>query len=251
MSKTPDGQLSLPLISSSGASPARISQSPEAAPASRARARASRMSSSAWSTSCNPVSSSSRTSIRDGSGGCPSCGAASTPEGMPACRFDCQPLKLEHPIAVFDVSLLGGELLPPPTAARYGSGQNGDPGDGRGSFAQKGKPSLHTMAARGLLPTPTAGDAKASGSRSLPTNAAHTGYSLTDAVVRRTAPVSALLPTPAAQDHKNNTFPPSQRTMDTLPGEVMRRMDPESGSRLHPEFVEWMMGFPRGWTDPD
>jgi len=36
---------------------------------------------------------------------------------------------------------------PTPTASRYGSGQNGDPGDGRGAFAGKGAPSLDTLAA--------------------------------------------------------------------------------------------------------
>jgi hypothetical protein len=34
-----------------------------------------------------------------------------------------------------------------------------------------------------LLPTPTAGDSKASGSRNLPGSAAHAGVSLTDAIV--------------------------------------------------------------------
>lgn len=39
-------------------------------------------------------------------------------------------------------------MWPTPTAARYGSGQNGDPGDGRGAYAQKGKASLDTLARR-------------------------------------------------------------------------------------------------------
>lgn len=43
-------------------------------------------------------------------------------------------------------------LLPTPTASRYGSSQNGCPGDGRTQYKGKGKPSLWTMAARGTLP---------------------------------------------------------------------------------------------------
>jgi len=37
---------------------------------------------------------------------------------------------------------------PTPTATSYGSSNNGDPGDGRGSYAMKGKASLETMARR-------------------------------------------------------------------------------------------------------
>lgn len=42
-------------------------------------------------------------------------------------------------------------LLPTPTAARFGTSNNGDPGDGRGAYAQKGKPSLSTLAQRGSI----------------------------------------------------------------------------------------------------
>lgn len=48
----------------------------------------------------------------------------------------------------------GGELFPTPSANEYGSSQNGCPRDGREQFAGKGKPSLSTMARRGLWPTP-------------------------------------------------------------------------------------------------
>jgi len=42
--------------------------------------------------------------------------------------------------------------LPTPTAASYGSSNNGNPGDHREEYATKGKPSLWTMAERGDLP---------------------------------------------------------------------------------------------------
>jgi hypothetical protein len=53
-------------------------------------------------------------------------------------------------------------------------------------------------------------------------------------------------PTPAAQDAKNATLPPSQMDRDTVPGAVMRAGD--AGS-LNVGFVEWLMGFPKNWTE--
>jgi hypothetical protein len=56
-----------------------------------------------------------------------------------------------------------------------------------------------------------------------------------------------LLPTPVAQDAKNATLPPSQGKWDSVPGYLIR--SGHSG-RLSPRFVEWMMGYPLGWTAP-
>jgi hypothetical protein len=80
------------------------------------------------------------------------------------------------------------------------------------TLADQVRPSLATMARKGLWPTPTGGDAKASGSAGYSTaSGRHTGATLTDATVRAD---------------------PS----------------PEGGS-LNPVFVEWLMGYPLGWTD--
>jgi hypothetical protein len=68
------------------------------------------------------------------------------------------------------------------------------------------------MAKRGLLPTPTAGDAKGSGSRNRSGSKAHAGVILTDAVARGGSEGGPAV------------------------------------GRLNPSFVEWMMGFPAGWT---
>jgi len=100
----------------------------------------------------------------------------------------------------------GSCLLPTPTAARYGTSNNGDPGDGRGKYATKGKLSLWSMAAKGLWPTP------------------------------------------AAQDAKNSTPPPSQRNRDTVPGALLRAGE-SPGGQLNPTWVEWLMGLPIGWTE--
>ena len=55
-----------------------------------------------------------------------------------------------------------------------------------------------------------------------------------------------LLPTPRANDAKNSCLCPSSRKIDSIPGELAR-----SGisGELNPLWVEWLMGFPPGWTD--
>jgi hypothetical protein len=72
-----------------------------------------------------------------------------------------------------------------------------------------------------LLPTPTAGDANASGSRRKEGSQANPGVSLTDVVIHG----------------------------QELHHHVERK--PNAG-HLSPRFVEWLMGFPAGWTSiPD
>jgi hypothetical protein len=101
------------------------------------------------------------------------------------------------------------------------------------------------LARRGLLPTPTATDAKGSRNATAtrkPGSTHHSGTTLTDALLL------GLLPTPTATDAKNATLPPSQAARDSVPGHLLRTGVVGS---LHPRFVEWMMGFPPGWTDLD
>ena len=51
-----------------------------------------------------------------------------------------------------------------------------------------------------------------------------------------------LWPTPTAQDAKNNGSP-SQMVRNTKP------LNAEVGGQLNPTWVEWLMGWPLGWTD--
>jgi len=53
----------------------------------------------------------------------------------------------------------GRMILPTPSASQYGTSQNGTRADGS-TFKQAGKPSLWTMAKKGILPTPSARDFK-------------------------------------------------------------------------------------------
>lgn len=57
-----------------------------------------------------------------------------------------------------------------------------------------------------------------------------------------------MYPTPAAQDAKNSTLPPSQKVRDSVPGALLRDGEPPGG-QLNPQWVEWLMGYPDGWTD--
>ena len=155
------------------------------------------------------------------------------------------------------------EEWPTPTATPYGSSNNGCPGDGRAEYATKGKPSLDAMA---LWPTATAGDAKASGSRTTASSNAHPGISLTDAAVhgisiRDTADRKAWA-TPTARDWKDT---PGQASCndehdycDLLPRQVFAdQQHPESSSTngkplepsrlLNADWVFQLMGYPREW----
>ena len=106
------------------------------------------------------------------------------------------------------------------------------------------------------LPTPTAGDARNSGSRP---ETAHSGVSLTDVMVR-----GKSLPTPNASEStrmsgrsKNAQGGPNltesvlPSTSSTTTTTTTSRSGSATGGYLHPRFTEAMMGFPPGWTDLD
>lgn len=86
------------------------------------------------------------------------------------------------------------------------------------------------------FPTPTASDATSGGRHG------NGSLKLQGAV--------ALFPTPKARDGKDTgTVPPSRQQdpgKDTLGQRVARDGD---GGPLNPTWVEWLMGFPNGWTD--
>jgi hypothetical protein len=78
----------------------------------------------------------------------------------------------------------------------------------------------------------------------------HTGYS-EEALARRRAKgrqlslaeqVRELYPTPTCQDAKNNGAK-SQQERNTKP------LNAVVGGALNPTWVEWLMGWPLGWTD--
>src|ERR1700730_2987760 len=56
----------------------------------------------------------------------------------------------------------------------------------------------------------------------------------------------SLLPTPCASDAKRWPGSPNHPRLQFSRG---LRLQEELGARPAPEIVEWMMGFPPGWTD--
>lgn len=83
-------------------------------------------------------------------------------------------------------------------------------------------------------PTPTVGDAKSSGSRNTEDSNANFGVSLTDVALGSFGTGRS-----SRQDQQTETL-----------GEASSSADQTSLPRsLNPSFVEWLMGWPQGWTD--
>ena len=55
-------------------------------------------------------------------------------------------------------------------------------------------------------------------------------------------------PTPTVNDSKNSTLPPSNINHGIIPGALLRDGE-TAGGQLNPMWVEWLMGWPLGWTD--
>jgi len=95
---------------------------------------------------------------------------------------------------------------------------------GRGDLIQavRGNPNSHYK----LWPTPKA---SAAGPDFAKLERSGTGISLATAV--------AMFPTPTAQDASNNGGP------------AQMELNAVAGGALNPMWVEWLMGWPLGWTD--
>lgn len=137
-----------------------------------------------------------------------------------------------------------GELAnpwPTPTAAAYNEGESHASFYARSAaLVERGSRPISEPLGLAVRPWPTAtaGDAKASGSRSLEGSGAHSGTSLTDAVRHDRARAGDCRPwaTACATDHKDGAR--KGQLGDQLPG------------KLNPRWVECLMGYPIGWVEP-
>lgn len=184
MMSVPSEQTSLPWISSAEASPAKTCPARERARALLASARASGVSSLVWSERFDLPGSLSRTSraVLDG-GSMRSCVSwkssamraylSQSRRAMSALLTSARESSLLPTLTVCGnynragASPTSGDglrtaLLPTLTATSYGTTNNGTK-DGVTPYATKGKPSLETMARRGMLPTLTTRDEKGPG----------------------------------------------------------------------------------------
>jgi len=120
--------------------------------------------------------------------------------------------------------------------ARRGSWPTPRAEDSESTGAHRGEPDTLTSAVR-LWPTPTSGDAKDAGSCNGEGSLAHAGVSLTDAV--RGDGGRGRWPTPAASDEKGSAQPGQRR------GQLSETV---AGLKLSPDWVEWLMNWPVGWS---
>jgi hypothetical protein len=99
-------------------------------------------------------------------------------------------------------------------------------------------------------PTPTVNMVSGGPNHSSPqVLAGNHGINLHGAVLRDQERFAiAKWPTPTVNDSKNSTLPPSQITHDNIPGEMLRQGE-VAGGQLNSDWVEWLMGWPIGWTD--
>jgi hypothetical protein len=169
-------------------------------------------------------------------------------------------------------------LWPTPTATLGTNGGRVTKAKGR-----EGGTLIEALSARTRWPTPTAGDSKASGSRNTINSKAHAGVSLTDAV-RGDLGTGRLWPTPTTQNAKcNGSHPAPASRQGGMPLQEAVKMWPTPASKsdsggvhgmdggararamlrrnvdeatakamctgsLNPAWVEWLMGYPLGWT---
>ena len=136
-------------------------------------------------------------------------------------------------------------LLPPlvPLTAATESGLWPTPRaeDSEQTGGHRGKPDTLTSAAR-LWPTPRAIDGRSAGPGT------SNGALLRRGNARNLAEetqMDASFPTPSANDWKGSSKPGQRRGQLTDP--AMGAIP--AGGSLNPTWVEWLMGFPLGWTD--
>ena len=131
--------------------------------------------------------------------------------------------------------IVSGSLLPTPSASSYGTNQGG--GMGR---TGKVRPSLQTMARKNLWPTPNSRDWKDS-----ETQGNRKSINLGTAV-HQTSPWRSCKGCEnfwcvKHQMHAHDCECPPIEKWDTSPYSI--------GGKLNPTWVEWLMGWPLGWTD--
>ncbi len=131
----------------------------------------------------------------------------------------------------------GSESWPTPRATDATKGTRTPEGAKR-EISRRKSPDLPTVVAvREFWPTPTCRDWKS-------------GQASANTLERNSRPLNEVIEsrvrmwnTPAAGD--SHIAGPNQK-IATLGRQVRRE---EGSGRLNPEWVEWLMGFPRGWTE--
>jgi len=202
--------------------PARTSASLETAQASRVSALDSGASSRASWATFDPATSSWKTAQRSLLEDSAESSVIWPRSGMTVGGRCWELPMLAHRTGEID----SGWLLPTPTASSYGSCQGGSAGrDG-----QVNRPSLQTMARQDRWPTPTV-----TGNNNRPGAGPKSGTGLNTA--------AKSWPTPIARDYR------SGKASEATHAKNSRPLSEQVGGSLSPTWVEWLMGWPLGWTD--
>ena len=215
------------LISSAVGFPARTSASPERVQALRASAAAYGRNTPELLAKFDPDTSSWRTSQL-----CLDGGLTEFSETWPRSGTMRNGIAYQLPPLVPLTDATASGLLPTPTAVSYGSNQGG--GMGRVGPVRH---SLDSMARNNLWPTPKSADAERGGRGDL--LAWVRGYE------------NKHYPTPTARDYRTGDKPESRRARMKQAGDwhSPNLNDVAApGGQLNPTWVEWLMGFPLGWT---
>ena len=154
-------------------------------------------------------------------------GALPTPLTADANKADCTlPAIKRRQEKGQSISLeMTARLFPTPTAVNYGS--NKSTSDGSAT-----RHSLNSMAANNLWPTPSV-----KGNYNRKGASARSGDGLATAVNKWA--------TPTARDYRYPGKSRLERTGDKAGDPLPQQI----GGPLNPTWVEWLMGFPLGWTD--
>lgn len=235
MSKKSEAVTSSASSSSAADSPAKTSAWPVKASESKAPGPDSGPNMRASFASYDRATSSWRTSQRSLLGGWVEY-SGTWPRAGTMRRGTVYRQKPSAPITGGIASSLSPGQLPTPTASRYGTGQNGKRGDGT-TYKGTGTPSLETMATHGLWPAKPVENSGASDAEVTTRSADAPAEPMPTS---STASPSRMWPTPTVKGNYNRASYGS-KSGDGLSTAVGR-------GPLNPEWVEWLMGFPVGWT---
>jgi hypothetical protein len=109
------------------------------------------------------------------------------------------------------------------------------------SWDQNRFPNLETIVGRNMWPTPTAHNAK---------EAAYPAEFLRKTPTLAASVAMRKFPTPQASDNRNRgnaDTPAIARRIEA--GKQVTLTMTVTGGQLNPTWVEWLMGWPLGWTD--
>lgn len=155
-----------------------------------------------------------------------------------------------HSVGLNDQVRAADELFPTPTATPYGSQQGGGSSGREGSTR---RPSLEQSAREGLWPTPTSRDWK--DTPGMDTEGPD-GRNRVDMLARAVYNPEKRFPTPRGSEggvgmcggEGSRQQLESLESQGHISSEEKSSMQSGSGGRLNPDWVEWLMGLPIGWT---